>query len=99
MTDLRTRSIAAEDGAELAVHELGEEGGRPVVLLHGLVSSAQVNWIKYGTAQMLADAGFRCIMPNLRGHGDSAAPEGPAAYPRDVLVRDNAGIIRARGLA
>ncbi|HEX7855544.1 MAG TPA: alpha/beta hydrolase [Sphingobium sp.] len=98
MTDLHTRLIAAEDGAELAIHELGEESGRPVVLLHGLVSSAQVNWIKYGTAQMLADAGFRCIMPDLRGHGDSAAPADPAAYPKDVLVRDNAGIIRALGL-
>lgn len=98
MTELRTRHIAAEDGRQLAVHELGDEGGRPVVMLHGLVSSAQVNWIKYGTAQRLADEGFRCIMPDLRGHGESAAPADPAAYPADVLVRDNRGLIAALGL-
>ncbi|MFT3968613.1 MAG: alpha/beta hydrolase, partial [Sphingobium sp.] len=98
MTELKTRHVEAEDGVRLAVHELGGEGGRPVVLLHGLVSSAQVNWIKYGTAARLAEAGYRCLMPDLRGHGDSGAPDDPAAYPRDILVRDNAGIIRALGL-
>ncbi|MET0366247.1 MAG: alpha/beta fold hydrolase [Sphingobium sp.] len=98
MTDPRTHYVAAEDGTQLAVHELGDAGGRPLVLLHGLVSSAQVNWIKYGTAQRLADAGFRCIMPDLRGHGESDAPTDPAAYPAGILARDNAGIIRTLGL-
>lgn len=98
MTDLTTRIVSAEDGAKLAIHELGPEDGRPLVLLHGLMSSAHVNWIKYGTAARLAEAGFRCIMPDLRGHGDSDAPADPAAYPRDILVRDNAGIIAALGL-
>ncbi|MET0361832.1 MAG: alpha/beta fold hydrolase [Sphingobium sp.] len=98
MTTRRDYSIAADDGAPLAIHEMGEEGGRPLVLLHGLMSSAEVNWIKYGTARRLADAGFRCIMPDLRAHGDSAAPQDAAAYPRDILVRDNAGIIASLGL-
>ncbi|HEX7874885.1 MAG TPA: alpha/beta fold hydrolase [Sphingobium sp.] len=99
MTDLKTRHVEAEDGVQLAVHELGDAAGRPVVLLHGLVSSAHVNWIKYGTAQRLVEAGFRCIMPDLRGHGDSDAPADPAAYPAGILARDNAGIIRTLGLA
>lgn len=98
MTDLRSYTLAAEDGADLAIHELGAEDGRPLVLLHGLMSSAHINWIKYGTAQRLADAGFRCIMPDLRGHGDSAAPDEESAYPPGILVRDNAGIIAALGL-
>ena len=38
----------ASDGVELAWHEMGE--GRPVVLLHGLFSDAQINWIKFGHA-------------------------------------------------
>jgi pimeloyl-ACP methyl ester carboxylesterase len=58
-----------------------------VILLHGLFSSAQVNWIKFGTAAQLAAAGFRCLMPDLRAHGQSAAPHGAQAYPTDVLVR------------
>ncbi|MET0241072.1 MAG: alpha/beta fold hydrolase [Sphingobium sp.] len=98
MTDITTRMISAPDGQQLAVHMLGAADARPVVLLHGLVSSAHVNWIKYGTVARLAEAGFRCIMPDLRGHGESAAPTEASAYPHDVLVRDNAHIIAELGL-
>ena len=74
------------DGQPLAVHRMG--AGRPVLLLHGLFSEAHTNWIKFGHAQRLADAGFEAIMPDLRAHGASAKPHDPAAYPHDVLVRD-----------
>ena len=57
----------ASDGIELAFHELG--AGPPVVLLHGLFSSADMNWIKFGHAAKIAAAGFRVIMPDLRAHG------------------------------
>ena len=73
-------------GNQLALHRLGS--GRPVILLHGLFSSAEMNWIKFGTAAQLAAAGCECLMPDLRAHGQSAAPHDPAAYPSDVLVRD-----------
>jgi pimeloyl-ACP methyl ester carboxylesterase len=73
--------------------------GRPVVLLHGLFSEANTNWIKFGHAQRLADAGFEAIMPDLRAHGDSAKPHEPEAYPRDVLVRDLFSVIEGLGLA
>jgi pimeloyl-ACP methyl ester carboxylesterase len=73
-------------GAPMALHRVGS--GRPVILLHGLFSSAAVNWIRFGTAAQLAAAGFECLMPDLRAHGASAAPHDPAAYPADVLVRD-----------
>ncbi|MBT0668512.1 alpha/beta fold hydrolase [Novosphingobium profundi] len=67
---------------------MGEPGGRPLVLLHGLFSSAHVNWVKYGNAQLLVDAGFTLYMPDLRAHGESEAPHDPRAYPEDVLVED-----------
>ena len=47
----------ASDGVRLAYRELGE--GRPVVLLHGLFSDANVNWIKFGQADRIAARGFR----------------------------------------
>ncbi len=81
-----TSTVAGFDGIPLAVHRLGE--GRPAILLHGLFSSAEMNWIKWGHAARLADAGFECIMPDLRAHGQSGAPHDPGAYPPDVLVRD-----------
>jgi pimeloyl-ACP methyl ester carboxylesterase len=85
----------------LAIHRLvGPNGseGRPVLLLHGLFSSAQVNWIKYGTAARLAEAGFEAIMPDLRAHGASDAPHDPAAYPADVLVKDALALVQGLGL-
>jgi pimeloyl-ACP methyl ester carboxylesterase len=90
---LRTESIEGFGGTGLAVHRLGER--RPVVLLHGLFSSAEVNWIKFGHAQRLGDAGFEAIMPDLRAHGQSEAPHNPALYPHDVLVRDAQALVAA----
>ena len=88
------------DGVNLKIHEMGEagEGNRSVILLHGLFSNADTNWIKFGHAQAMVDAGFRVIMPDLRAHGDSAAPHDPAAYPADVLVKDIRALIAHLGL-
>jgi len=89
--DIRTSILPGFDGAGLAVHRMGPDagqGGKPLLLLHGLFSSAQVNWIKFGHAARLAAAGFECVMPDMRAHGQSAVPSDPAAYPDDVLVKD-----------
>lgn len=94
----RISSLPGFDGAALAVHEVGDISARPLLLLHGLFSSAEVNWIKYGHAACLAEAGFRVIMPDLRAHGQSAAPHDEAAYPHNVLVRDAQALIAALGL-
>ena len=88
--------FAASDGVELAWRELGE--GRPVLLLHGLFSNAETNWIRFGHAEEIAGRGFRLIMPDLRGHGASAAPHDAAAYPPDVLARDGMELIAHLGL-
>ncbi len=85
-----TEHFASFDGTRLAVHCAGE--GPPVVLLHGLFSSAQMNWIKWGHHTRLAEAGFRAIMLDFRVHGESEAPHDPAAYPPGVLVRDVAAL-------
>lgn len=96
MTEVSTQTLKGWGGAELAVHRLGE--GRPVLMLHGLFSSAEVNWIKFGHAQKLADAGFEAIMPDLRAHGQSAAPHDAGDYPEDVLVKDAFALVEALGL-
>lgn len=86
MTDSAVRYWTASDGVTLAVHETG--AGRPVILLHGLFSDAQTNWIKFGHAARIAAAGCRVIMPDLRAHGLSGKPHDPAHYPRGILARD-----------
>ena len=83
-------------GTRLALHRQG--AGRPVIMLHGLFSSAEMNWIRFGHAQALADAGFEALMPDLRAHGDSAKPRDPDAYPPDVLVRDAEALVSHLGL-
>jgi pimeloyl-ACP methyl ester carboxylesterase len=96
MSDIALHHWTASDGVDLAYHELGQ--GRPVVLLHGLFSDAQVNWIKFGHAAKLAALGRRVIMPDLRAHGQSARPHDPANYPDGILGRDLAELIAHLGL-
>lgn len=84
------------DGETIAWRELGE--GRPVVLIHGYFSDADINWIKYGTAEKLVAAGFRVIMPDLRAHGRSARPHDASAYLADALAMDAEALIAHIGL-
>jgi pimeloyl-ACP methyl ester carboxylesterase len=94
--EIRRATFAAADGVELAWHETGE--GPAVILLHGLFSDAQTNWIRFGHAAEIAGRGLRVIMPDLRGHGTSARPHDPAAYPRDVLATDGLALAAHLGL-
>jgi pimeloyl-ACP methyl ester carboxylesterase len=97
MTDMDVYHFRGRDGVELAYRQIGE--GRPLVLIHGYFSTATVNWLRYGHAAKLAALGFRVIMPDLRGHGDSAKPHDPAAYPPDVLADDGFALIEQLELA
>ena len=86
MVDAAVHYFTASDGIELAWRETGE--GRPVVLLHGLFSDSNVNWVKFGTAERIARDGHRVITPDLRAHGLSGKPQEPEHYPKGVLARD-----------
>ncbi len=89
--------FASFDGVEIVWTEFGS--GRPVVLLHGLFSHAEMNWLRWGTAQAVADAGFTAILPDFRAHGRSGAPHDATAYPPDVLARDIEALVAHLGLA
>ena len=69
------------------------------MLLHGLFSNAEMNWIRFGHAAEIAARGFRLIMPDLRAHGDSARPHDAAAYPPDVLAHDGLALVAHLGLS
>ena len=93
---MTTEFYPSFDGTRLALHRMGQ--GRPLIMLHGLFSSAEMNWIKWGHAERLAAAGFECLMPDLRAHGQSEAPHAPSAYPDDVLAKDLGALIAHLGL-
>ncbi|MGA9509740.1 MAG: alpha/beta fold hydrolase [Candidatus Sulfotelmatobacter sp.] len=82
--------------AEIVYHVLGE--GSPVVLLHPFPANHEF-W--FPVANTLA-ARYRVILPDLRGHGDSAAGEGPATmvkHAADIFrVMDDAEVGRAAPL-
>jgi pimeloyl-ACP methyl ester carboxylesterase len=96
MTEAAIHRWTASDGIELAWRELGE--GSPVILLHGLFSDGNTNWIKFGHAAAIAAKGCRVIMPDLRAHGLSAKPHDAANYPRGILARDCRELIAHLGL-
>jgi pimeloyl-ACP methyl ester carboxylesterase len=96
MSEPEVHRWTASDGVELAWHELG--AGRPVVLLHGLFSDAYMNWIKFGHAARIAEAGFRVIMPDLRAHGLSGRPHEPEYYPAGILAGDLRELVALLGL-
>lgn len=90
-----TRLVRAEDGALLSVRLVG--AGPPLMLLHGLFSSAEVNWLRYGTAAALVAAGWRLVLPDFRGHGASGATDA-RDLPADVLARDIEAVAHTLGL-
>ncbi|MFJ9369541.1 alpha/beta fold hydrolase [Nocardia sp. NPDC101769] len=49
--------------------------------------------LDHGPAHALAKCGYRVILPDLRGHGASARPHDPAAYPPDILADDGLTLI------
>lgn len=93
---LKSYSFGTPDGVQIAWREVGE--GRPLILIHGYFSEADTNWIKFGHAALLAEAGCRVIMPDLRAHGLSGKPHDPAHYPKDILADDQFALIDHLGL-
>ncbi len=91
-----TMDLEGFDGTRIHVTGMGE--GPVLLLLHGLFSSAETNWLRYGTAQRIADAGFRLLMPDFRGHGRSESPMDEAAWPEDVLSMDVEALLPQLGL-
>ena len=71
MTDVRTHYWQSSDGIQLAWREVGE--GRPVILMHGLFSDAQMNWIKFGHADRIADGAYDgALITTRRANGQVA---------------------------
>jgi pimeloyl-ACP methyl ester carboxylesterase len=86
--------FAGRDGVELACRETGS--GRPLILLHGFVGAG--SHMLDGWAGTFVEQGRRVVLPDFRGHGDSAKPHDPAAYPSDVLADDGLALVEHLGL-
>ncbi|PKQ03808.1 MAG: alpha/beta hydrolase [Alphaproteobacteria bacterium HGW-Alphaproteobacteria-12] len=76
----------ADDGVRIAYAVEGE--GSPVLLAHGFASTHEVNWVATGWVKALAQAGYRVIMPDMRGHGASGKPHDAHAYTLSAMAGD-----------
>lgn len=65
------------DGVRIHYSVTGQ--GSPVVLVHGLGSSAMINWQLPGTVKQLARH-YQVIIFDSRGHGQSDRPQSQDAY-------------------
>lgn len=82
------------NGVRLHYMEAGEKSGPLVVLLHGFPEF----WRAWeGQIGPLARAGFRVVVPDLRGYNLSEKPPGVDAYRVGNLQEDVAALIRALG--
>lgn len=86
------QDFASFDGTRIAYRLWGE--GRPVLLLHGFMADAALNFFEPGIAQAIAARGHLVIAPDLRGHGRSAAPRDAAAWPPDALAMDQEALLQ-----
>jgi pimeloyl-ACP methyl ester carboxylesterase len=64
-------------GVKIAYFSAGS--GDPVVLIHGLYSSAEVNWERPGIVERLSSK-YRVVALDVRGHGRSGKPTEESAY-------------------
>lgn len=76
-----SKQVPISNGLTLAYRDLGI--GPSVVLLHGLADHSLV-W--QPLAESLADR-YRCVAPDLRGHGDSSKPPA-SAYDSRLIASD-----------
>jgi len=80
------------DGVGIEYEVSGQ--GTPVVLLHGFPDTGRL-WRHQAAA--LADAGFRVIVPDMRGYGRSDKPAEVQAYTMGALVADVLAVLGDAG--
>jgi non-heme chloroperoxidase len=87
------RTWQGADGVRIAGDEWGPADGPLVVLMHG---GGQTRHAWKGTGRMLADAGYRAIAYDARGHGDSEWHAG-ADYDTEAMVQDLVALLAHLG--
>lgn len=73
------------DGINIAYDDEGS--GIPVFLIHGFINDKN-SWGRSALKKQLIDQGYRVIIPDLRGNGDSDKPHDPIAYKDDAEIKD-----------
>jgi pimeloyl-ACP methyl ester carboxylesterase len=94
---IRDSVFVSFDGTRIFYRDLGQVRGRPVLLVHGFISTG-VMWMQTPLLMQLLDAGYRVIVPDLRGNGRSDKPHALPAYENNAEIRDMTGLMAHLGL-
>lgn len=106
LCSVHTRAGAADaakeddfDAKGVKIHYITKGDGEPVMMIHGFLSSAGINWILAGTFEALAKD-HRVIALDMPGHGKSDKPLDPNAYGNQlvedvILLMDHLSIPKA----
>ena len=80
------KQFAEFENTSIAYLDEGE--GKPVLLVHGFASNAEVNWLWPGWIKALTEAGYRAIAIDNRGHGESTKFLAEEEYHLDKMAGD-----------
>ena len=85
-----THRFVQTNGIRMHIAEAG--AGFPVVFVHGFPEL----WYSWRhQLQALGDAGFRAIAPDMRGYGETDAPNDSTTYRTSMICADIAGVLDA----
>ncbi|KAI4374345.1 hypothetical protein MLD38_012352 [Melastoma candidum] len=88
-------STVFANGINIHVASVGPNDGLPVLFLHGFPEL----WYSWRHQMLsLSSLGYRCIAPDLRGYGDTDAPESVEEYTMLHVVGDLIGMMDAVGV-
>jgi pimeloyl-ACP methyl ester carboxylesterase len=82
------RLTVSHGGVKLAVRDLGGQGGRDLLFLHGLASSSHM--IDLAALSLIEE--FHVVAYDQRGHGESSKPS--SGYGFESMTGDAAAVIR-----
>jgi len=88
------RTLRVPDRGELFLRDTGGDGP-PVMLMHGWMATADLNWV--GVYGALVDAGYRVLAIDHRGHGRGLRPLAP--FRLADCAGDAAAALRLLGAA
>jgi epoxide hydrolase A/B len=95
MTSLPEPVRIKSNDIELAVRLGGPEDGIPLLLIHGW---PELSYSWKSIWDHVVAAGFRVIAPDLKGFGDSDAPDDVAQYGIDEMTEDLTGLLDTLGI-
>lgn len=88
------------DGFDFAYVDRQPERGaaEPVLLIHGFASNHYTNWVAPGWMKTLADAGYRPIAFDNRGHGETTKSYKTADYTPEKMASDAVALLDHLGI-